>query len=167
MVYFIFGKMLILLCRFCDIIGLIFIVANCNILKNKITIWSHCLYGCLPPEDSVVSAHAINNIFSCLVVFNPIELETSHTVILPPMVSVSSLGYALIQSITWHSDQCDQIGRFFKFLVTRFLTKVVKMFGGLLGYFERHRFLSKTAVDTYWATFGKKWATLNSNIWSH
>ena len=29
------------------------------------------------------------------------------------------------------------------------------MFGDLLGYFERHRFLSKTAVDTFWATFGK------------
>ena len=41
------------------------------------------------------------------------------------------------------------------------------MFGDLLGYFERHHFLGKTAVDTFWATFGKNWATLNSNILSN
>ena len=40
-VYFLFGKMLSLFWQICDIIGLIFIVANGLILKNNITIWSH------------------------------------------------------------------------------------------------------------------------------
>ena len=42
--------------------------------------------------DSVVSVHTNNNIFSCLVKSNPVNLETSHTAILPPMVSVLLLG---------------------------------------------------------------------------
>ena len=41
MVYFLFGKMLSPFWQICDIIGLIFIVANGLILKNNITIWSH------------------------------------------------------------------------------------------------------------------------------
>ena len=40
-VYFLFGKMLSLLWQICDIIGLIFNVANVQILKNNLTIWSH------------------------------------------------------------------------------------------------------------------------------
>ena len=39
-IYLLFGKMLSLLCQICDIIGLIFIVANGQILKNNLTIWS-------------------------------------------------------------------------------------------------------------------------------
>ena len=39
--YFLFGKMLNLLWQICDIIGLIFIVAHGQILKNNIAIWSH------------------------------------------------------------------------------------------------------------------------------
>ena len=42
-VYFLFGKMLSLLWQICDIIGLIFGVANGQILKNILTIWSHWL----------------------------------------------------------------------------------------------------------------------------
>ena len=41
MVYLLFGKMLSLLLQICDIIGLIFSVANGQILKNNLTIWSH------------------------------------------------------------------------------------------------------------------------------
>ena len=41
-VYFLFGKMLSLLLQICDIIGLVFIAANGQILKNNLTIWSHC-----------------------------------------------------------------------------------------------------------------------------
>ena len=40
-VYFLFGKMLSILCQICDIIGLIFIVSNGQILKNNLTILSH------------------------------------------------------------------------------------------------------------------------------
>ena len=42
-VYFLFGKMLILFGRIGYIIGLIFIVANSQILKKILTIWSHWL----------------------------------------------------------------------------------------------------------------------------
>ena len=41
-VYLLIGKMLSLLYQICDIIGLIFFVANGQILKNNLTIWSHC-----------------------------------------------------------------------------------------------------------------------------
>ena len=40
-VYFLFGKMLSLLCQTCHTIGLIFIVANGQIKKKNSTIWSH------------------------------------------------------------------------------------------------------------------------------
>ena len=36
-----------------------------------------------------------------------------------------------------------------------------------LGYFEKPHFYVKTAVATYWVTFGNSWATCFSNIWSH
>ena len=39
-VYFLFGKTISLLWQICDIIGLIFIIANGKILKNNLTIWS-------------------------------------------------------------------------------------------------------------------------------
>ena len=40
-VFFLFGKMLSLLWQICDLIGLFFHVANGQILKNNLTIWSH------------------------------------------------------------------------------------------------------------------------------
>ena len=43
MVYLWFGKMISQLCQICDIIGLIFSVANDQILKYNWTIWSHCI----------------------------------------------------------------------------------------------------------------------------
>ena len=43
MVYFLFGKMLSLLWQICDMIVLIVIIANGQILKNNLTIWSLCL----------------------------------------------------------------------------------------------------------------------------
>ena len=41
-VYYLFGKILSLLWQNCDIIGLIFIVANGQILKKNLNIWSYC-----------------------------------------------------------------------------------------------------------------------------
>ena len=40
-VYLLSGKMLSLLWQICDIIGLIFIVANGQVLNNNLTIWSY------------------------------------------------------------------------------------------------------------------------------
>ena len=45
MVYLLFGIMLSRLLQICDIIGLIFSVANGQILKNNLTIWSHCPFA--------------------------------------------------------------------------------------------------------------------------
>ena len=44
-VYFLFGKMVSLLWQNGDIIELIFIVANGQILKKNLTIWSQCFVG--------------------------------------------------------------------------------------------------------------------------
>ena len=43
-VYFLFGKMLSLLCQIWYILGLCFVAANERILKNILTIWSHCFW---------------------------------------------------------------------------------------------------------------------------
>ena len=56
---------------------------------------------------------------------------------------------------------------FWNFLAKKFITKVAQMFGDLLGSCENHRFLSRTGEVTFWATFGKTWATFYSIIWSH
>ena len=41
-VHFLFGQIVILLWQICYITGLIFIVANGQILKHNLSIWSHC-----------------------------------------------------------------------------------------------------------------------------
>ena len=50
-VYFLVGKILSWLWQFCDIIGLIFIAANGQILKNNLTIWSQCFRDTLKNID--------------------------------------------------------------------------------------------------------------------
>ena len=55
--------------------------------------------------------------------------------------------------------QCDQIGQFWKFLVTNFLSNIAQMFGDVLGNLENHHFLSQAAVTYFWATFEKNWAS--------
>ena len=64
-------------------------------------------------------------------------------------------------------DQCDQIGRFWKLLVTKFLSKVAQIIGNFLGYFEKSHSFVKNYAATSWVTFGNFWATFYSNIWSH
>ena len=64
--------------------------------------------------------------------------------------------------------QCDKIGRFFKFLVTYYLQKVGKLNDDYLGLSEKHHLqVEKTAVDSFWATFGNIWAIFYFNTWSH
>ena len=41
------------------------------------------------------------------------------------------------------------------------------MFDDFLGSCENHWFLTKTGQATFWAAFGKTWATFYFNIWSH
>ena len=57
MVYFLFGKILSLLFQICDIVGLIFSVANGQILKNNLTIWSH-LNELSWKKEKLVSTHS-------------------------------------------------------------------------------------------------------------
>ena len=51
--------------------------------------------------------------------------------------------------------QCDQIGRFLKFLMTNHVKKPAQMFGDVLGYFDKHYFQSKTDVATFKTNFEK------------
>ena len=48
-----------------------------------------------------------------------------------------------------------------------FFTNVAQILGDFLGYFEKHRLQVKTAVATFWITFGIIWATFYFIIWSH
>ena len=66
-VHFLFGKMISLLWRFLYIIELIFIVTNGQILKNNLTIWSHCL---------VVTSMARWSIENYAFIENFLEFET-------------------------------------------------------------------------------------------
>ena len=52
------------------------------------------------------------------------------------------------------------LGTFLYFLVTNFVRKVAQMSHLFVGYLEKHHFLIKTVVTTFWAT-------LYFNIWSH
>ena len=60
-----------------------------------------------------------------------------------------------------------RLGDFQKFLMTKFLTKVSHIISNFLGHLEKPNSYVKTAVANSWVTFGKIWATLYSNIWSH
>ena len=59
------------------------------------------------------------------------------------------------------------VGRFLTVLVTNYLQKLAKWYNYFLGLSEKHHFLVKTAVATFWATFGNIWAKFYFNIWSH
>ena len=48
-----------------------------------------------------------------------------------------------------------RLGNFLKFWVTNLLAKVVQIIGKILGYFEKHLFLSKNCCRYFWATFCK------------
>ena len=55
--------------------------------------------------------------------------------------------------------QCDQIGRYWKFLATKFLTT----FWAIL----KNSLLCKNCISYFLGNFWKNWATFFSNIWSH
>ena len=52
-----------------------------------------------------------------------------------------------------------RLGDFWKLVATKSLTKVAQIIGNFLGYFEKTHSYVKTAVATFWATFGIIWAT--------
>ena len=54
----------------------------------------------------------------------------------------------------------DQIGRFVKFVREKFSLKSSQNICEILGYLERHHFLTTNVVDYFWAPF-------YSEIWSH
>ena len=66
MVYFLFGKIYNLLFQICCTTELIFIVANGQILKHNVTIWSHwhllipiCVCVCKPKQSSSFPPHLL------------------------------------------------------------------------------------------------------------
>ena len=83
-VYFLFGKMLSLLWQICDIIGLIFGVANGQILKNFLTIWSHLSHQRFISisnrifRDKIWSMHLIHEIRTCQL-HNGVVIEVLHS----------------------------------------------------------------------------------------
>ena len=60
-----------------------------------------------------------------------------------------SPGSVVICSVT-------RLGDFLKFLATKFQVKEAQMIGNFFGYFEKPHSYLKTALATFWATFGKK-----------
>ena len=62
---------------------------------------------------------------------------------------------------------CDQIVRFLKILCVKVPFKISPNIWWLFGLSENITFKVKTAVSTFWATFGKLWSSLNFNTWSH
>jgi len=58
--------MLSLLWQICDIIGLIYIVANSLFLKNDVTIWSHCFSHATTGDVGKSYTLSTNNIFAAL-----------------------------------------------------------------------------------------------------
>ena len=60
-----------------------------------------------------------------------------------------------------------RLGDFWKFLAKRFLSKVAQIFGNLLGYSEKHYFVSKNCCGSFFALAWEIWATFYSKIWSH
>ena len=91
-----------------------------------------------------------NKLFLCFVV------RHSHTSTRTP----NSVSLYLSSSVT-------RFCHFYKFLGAIFLTKVAQLFCDLLGYLDKHQFLSKNFVAPYWAIIGQISATFYSNIWSH
>ena len=73
----------------------------------------------------------------------------------------------LLNSVMQVGDSVTRLGNFWKFSATKFLTKVAQMIGNFFGNVEKPHSNVKTAVDTFWATFGNISATFYSNIWSH
>ena len=67
----------------------------------------------------------------------------------------------------WWFISVTRLGDFWKFLVTKSLTKVAQMYGNYWGYFEKHHFLGKNSCCYYLAASGIFLSTFYPNIWSH
>ena len=78
-----------------------------------------------------------------------------------------SLSLSPVLPLSLPCEQCDQIGRFWKIIGNKISSKRSGNDWHLLGYFEKPNSYEKTAFATFWATFGKNWATFYSNIWLH
>ena len=63
---------------------------------------------------------------------------------------------------TFITPSVTKLGEFLKFLWTCFIPHVAQI---KIDFWAS--LLSKTAVPTFWATYGKIWAPFNLNIWSH
>ena len=60
-----------------------------------------------------------------------------------------------------------RLGNFWKFEVTKFLTKIAQIFGHYLGHFEKLWILRKSCFRYFFGDFWKSLATFYFNIWSH
>ena len=55
--------------------------------------------------------------------------------------SSSSISTSIVVIFIIVDEQCDQIGRFLKFLAAKFLAKEARMIGNFLGYFEKYHLM--------------------------
>ena len=60
-----------------------------------------------------------------------------------------------------------RLGDFLNFWVKYFVSKVAQMYSDFSAILKNIPFQIKTALATFWAIFGKIWATFNFSIWSH
>ena len=63
--------------------------------------------------------------------------------------------------------QCDKIGRFLKVFGDNFSYKSSPNTWCILGFSQNTIFELKTTVASFWATFGRNYATFYDKIWSH
>ena len=63
--------------------------------------------------------------------------------------------------------QRDQIGLLLQGLGNNFFTRIAQIFSYCLGYLEMCTFKSKSALASFWATFGRNSAAFYLNVWSH
>ena len=60
-----------------------------------------------------------------------------------------------------------RLGDILKFRMKYFVSKVAQMYSDFWAILKNIPFQIKTALATFWAIFGKNWATFNFSIWSH
>ena len=60
-----------------------------------------------------------------------------------------------------------RLGDILKFRMKYFVSKVAQMYSDFWAILKNIPFQIKTALATFWLTFGKIWATFNFSIWSH
>ena len=175
--------MLILFWRICYIIGLIFIVVNGPILKNILTIWSHCaderceriFVDWCRPDSAKRRGMPIwwplsraEQRFLRKKELRKMGLIGSHftgpNCFRELFSNLVLIKFGKLSRIRY--DQCDQIGQFHAIWATFLKPSCTFIWPKLLGNFKRFNifhFSSENCFGNFSATFYRRWATFKSN----